>query len=188
MAKLYALSDPELLFLLKTGEATAFTEIYNRHWKFLFTAANNALHHRSDCMDVCQAVFMWLWENREQIEVKTNLQAYLYTAVKYKIANLIRQGKVRETLLDNVLAADIRTEEHLELEVRELENFIAQLVGELPEKCREVFLLSRNERLSHRQISERLGISEKTVDDHITRALKKLRVPLGRLGSLFLFL
>lgn len=188
MSNLYAFSDLELLSLLRTGDATAFTEIYNRHWKFLFTAANNALHHRSDCMDVCQSVFMWLWENREQIEVKTNLQAYLYTAVKYKIANLIRQGKVRETLLDNVLAADIRAEERLDLEVKELKSFISQLVQELPEKCREVFLLSRDERLSHRQISERLGISEKTVDDHITRALKKLRVPLSRLSSIFLML
>ncbi|MFD2871691.1 RNA polymerase sigma-70 factor [Mucilaginibacter ximonensis] len=186
MADIVSLTDLELLSLLKDDEAAAFTEIYNRHWKFLFTAANNALRHRADCMDVCQAVFMWLWENRKQVEVKTNLRGYLYTAVKYKIANLIRQGKVRETLLDNVLTADIRAEEHLDLEVKELKNFIAQLIQELPERCREVFLLSRDERLSHRQISERLGISEKTVDDHITRALKKLRIPLGRLANIFM--
>jgi RNA polymerase sigma factor (sigma-70 family) len=116
------------------------------------------------------------------------LQGYLYTAVKYKIANLIRHGKIRETLLDNLLAADIIAEEIKELEIKELKNFITQLIEELPQRCREVFMLSRDEHLSHRQISERLGISEKTVDDHITRALKKLRTPLSRMATIFLSL
>jgi RNA polymerase sigma-70 factor (ECF subfamily) len=181
-------TDRELLKLLKTGDREAYTVLYNRHWKFLFTAAYNALRHKSDSMDVCQAVFLWLWENRLGINVEINLKGYLYTAVKYKIANLIRQGKVREILLDNLMITDIRTEEINELETKELEHFIARLIEDLPEKCKEVFLLSRNEHLSHKQISERLGISEKTVDDHITRALKKMRAPLDRMAILFLLL
>lgn len=181
-------SDVELIDLLRSGDETAFTELYNRHWKFMFTAAFNALRHKEDSMDVCQTVFLWLWENRLEIAIKTNLKAYLHTAVKYKIANLIRSGKVREKLLDDILLLDIRADEVLELEIKELKNFITQLVGELPDKCREVFLLSRDEHLSHKQISEKLGISEKTVDDHITRALKKLRAPLGKMASIFLFL
>ncbi|MDN5288012.1 MAG: polymerase sigma-70 factor [Mucilaginibacter sp.] len=179
-------TEQELLSLLKAGDEIAFTEIYNRHWKFLFTAAYNALRHKADSMDVCQTIFLWIWENRLQINVKTSLQGYLYTAAKYKIANLLRQGKIRETLLDDVLTTDIVAEEIKDLEIKELKNFIKQLIEELPEKCREVFLLSRDEHLSHRQISERLGISEKTVDDHITRALKKLRIPLSRMATIFL--
>jgi RNA polymerase sigma-70 factor (family 1) len=186
MADYSSLTDLELVDLLRLDNEAAFTCIYNRYWKFLFTASYNALRHKEDSMDVCQSVFLWVWENRQVITIRSNLQAYLYTAVKYKIANLIRNGKVRETLLDDMLAADISADEHIELEVKELKHFIAQLINELPEKCREVFLLSRDEHLSHKQISERLGISEKTVDDHITRALKKLRAPLGKIACIFL--
>jgi RNA polymerase sigma-70 factor (family 1) len=181
-------SDQQLASLLKEGDELAFTEIYNRHWKFLFSAAYNALRHKEDSLDICQSVFMWVWENHKSITITTNLQSYLYTAIKYKVANLIRQGKVRESLLDDVMVSEIRMDEKQELEIKELKHFINQLVNELPDKCRDVFLLSREEHLSHKQIAERLGISEKTVDDHITRALKKLRDPLGKMASIFLFL
>lgn len=183
-----SISDQQLTSLLKEDDELAFTEIYNRHWKFLFSATYNALRHKDDSLDICQSIFMWLWENRKSVVIKTNLQSYLYTAVKYKVANLIRQGKVRETLLDDVAVTEIHADEKLELEIKELKNFINQLVNELPDKCRDVFLLSRDEHLSHKQIADRLGISEKTVDDHITRALKKLRVRLGKMASLFLSL
>ncbi|SFH51197.1 RNA polymerase sigma factor [Pedobacter insulae] len=182
----HAYNDEELLDLMKADDQGAFSEIYNRHWKFLYKAAYYAVKRKEDCMDVCQTVFLWLWENRKTIKVKSNLQSYLYTAVKYKIANLIRQGKIREILIEDMLAHDLQADEISLVEIKELKSFIAQLIDDLPEKCREVFLLSRDEHLSHRQISERLGISEKTVDDHITRALKKLRAPLGRLACIFL--
>src|SRR5690606_30780921 len=90
-------TDEELTVLLRGGDNGAYTEIYNRHWKFLFQAAYRVAHSKEDCYDVCQTVFLWLWENRAQIKPATNLKGYLYTAVKYKIANLIRHGKYRES-------------------------------------------------------------------------------------------
>jgi len=78
------------------------------------------------------------------------------------------------------------TPDNDKLTEEDISRLLDQGIAELPEKCREVFLLSRNEHLSHRQISERLGISEKTVDDHITRALKKLRTPLSKMATIFL--
>jgi RNA polymerase sigma-70 factor (family 1) len=187
MADYQSLNDQELIDFLKAGDHAAFTEIYNRHWKFLYSKAYNTLRNQGDCMDVCQSVFLWVWENRITIHIKVNLRGYLYTAVKYKIANLIRQGKVTVTLFDDVIKA-LPNDETNELEIKELKCFIGQIINDLPEKCRQVFLLSRDEHLSHKQISDRLGISEKTVDDHITRALKKMRAPLGRFASIWLML
>ncbi|WP_285008574.1 RNA polymerase sigma factor [Pedobacter faecalis] len=183
-----AYTDQELVALLKDGDRAAYTEIYNRHWKFLFQAAYRASGRKEDSFDICQAVFLWIWENREHIKPAVNLKGYLYTAVKYKIANMIRNGKYRESLFEDLASVDHRGYEVNELEIKELKSFIAQLIDELPDKCREVFLLSRREHLSHKEIAERLGIAEKTVDAHISKALQKLREPLGRLASIFLMI
>lgn len=188
MDALSTLTDQELTVLLKDGDNDAYTEIYNRHWNFLFKAAYHASRNKEDCFDICQSVFLWLWENRAQINPATNLKGYLYTAIKYKVANMIRNGKYRESLFEDLESIDMRRYQVDELEVKELKNFIAQLIEELPEKCREVFLLSRTEHLSHRQIAERLGIGEKTVDAHISKALQKLRVPLNKLASIFMMI
>lgn len=178
--------DEDLLCLVRNGDRDAFTEIYNRYWKLLFNTAYNVNRNREDSLDVCQSIFLWFWENRSEVKVATSLKAYLQTAVKYKIANLIRNGKVRESLFDDLAKIDLQTYNANELEIKELKCLIAQLCDELPAKCREVFLLSREEHLKHKEIAERLGIAEKTVDDHITRALHKLKTPLSKLASIFL--
>jgi len=188
MANYSSFTDQELIELLREGDYEAFTAIYNRYWKFLFDAAYNANRNREDCLDICQTVFLWVWENRGQVKITTNLKGYLYTAIKYKIANQIRNGKYREGLFDDLERLDTRSYQVNELEIKELKNFIDQLISELPDRCREVFLLSRTEHLSHKEIAERLGISEKTVDAHIIVALKKLKAPLESLAFIFLFL
>jgi RNA polymerase sigma-70 factor (ECF subfamily) len=182
------LSDEELIALVKADDHAAFNAIYDRYWKFLMQAAYQVSRHRADSLDVCQTVFLWFWENRATVRVSASLKGYLYNAVKYKLANLIRNGKVRENLFDKLKIIDVQTHKSNELELKQLESFIRQLIDDLPPRCRAVFLLSRDEQLSHKEIAERLDISEKTVEDHITRALTKLRGPLGRLATIFLYL
>lgn len=182
-------TDDKLIELIReTDDREAFDELYNRHWKYLFTVSFNMLRDRDESMDICQVVFLWLWEHRQTLNIKTSIRGYLYTSVKYKIANFIRKGKVRESFFDELKRVDIDSFQENELEVKELKILIASLVNDLPDKCKEVFQLSRNENLTHKQIAEKLGISEKTVDDHILRALKKLKTPLNRLASIFLML
>lgn len=187
-AKMDAYDDIQLIKLVRSGDRLAFDELYNRHWQLTYTRAFNLLRDREDSLDVCQSVFLWLWENRQAVHIRSTLEGYLYTAVKYKIANLIRHGKVRESFFEEIKHTDTSAFESHDLEVKELKSLIHQLIDELPPKCREVFRLSRQDHLSHKEIAERLAISEKTVDDHITRALKKLRGPLNRLASIFLTL
>ncbi len=181
------LSDRELIALVKADDHAAFNAIYDRYWKFLVQAAYQVSRHRADSLDICQTIFLWFWENRATVHVSASLKGYLYNAVKYKLANLIRNGKVRESRFDKLEIIDVQTYKSNELELKQLENFIRQLIDDLPPRCRAVFLLSRDEQLSHKEIAERLDISEKTVEDHITRALTKLRGPLGRLATIFLF-
>jgi RNA polymerase sigma-70 factor (ECF subfamily) len=127
-------------------------------------------------MDIVQDVFVWIWQQRQQIKVHTSVQAYLKTAVKYKLANYIRSGKVRQDLLDNWVMETTYTHTGQDsAELRELKAIIQQTIEGLPEKCREVFTLSRNHGLTNQQIAEKLGISVKTVENQMTIALRRLR-------------
>lgn len=134
-----------------------------------------------------QELFIWLWEHRTKLDV-ASLKSYLLVAVKFKVANYIRRGKVRQSYFDKLKKMDEPSELLEEsLEVKELMQVISHFTNQLPIKCKEVFLLSREEHLSNKEISERLGISIKTVENQMTIALKKLRTSIAK-TSLFLLL
>lgn len=181
-------SDLEILARLKNGEELAFKIIYDEHWKFLYQKCYNVIQNEADCLDICQNVFMWLWENRQTINLKTNLRAYLFGAVKFKIANLIKRGRAKLIYLEDLPTLNEAFDDDNLIEVKELKQAIDQAIDKLPYKCKEVFKLSRFGHLSHKQIADRLNISEKTVDDHISRAIQRLKVPLSRLSAILVSL
>jgi len=172
--------DDELLAFIKEGDENAFTEIYNRYWETLYRSAFHFLKDRDICMDVLQEVFIWLWNRRTQLQV-TSLKSYLYSAIKYKIANCIRDGKTRGNLY-NTADANLPDISFVDssLEVAELKRIIEQFTESLPDRCKEVFHLSRGEYLNNKEIASKLNISEKTVENQLTIALKRLRLKLNR--------
>jgi RNA polymerase sigma-70 factor (ECF subfamily) len=184
------LTDKELVACLREGDTAAYTQIYTRHWSALYRSAYNVLRDEAMALDVLQEVFAWIWSNKERIEVD-NLRAYLYAAVRFKVANALRDEKYRKgffTVFEQLKDHDPGFNDET-LEVKELKNVIAAFTDSLPEKSREVFRLSRYEQASNKEIANRLGISEKTVENHMTTTLRKLRVILGRLSAyLFFFL
>lgn len=175
MAAYRAYTDEELADLLRQGDHAAYTEIYNRYWEEMLKSAQRILKDREACMDVLQEVFVWLWTHKDEL-VLNSVKAYLLTAVKYQVANFIRNSKVREAYVQRteLLQMDEIYEDDL-LEVKELKAMIVHFTSELPARCREIFGLSRNEHLSNKEIAAKLGISEKTVEMQITIALKRLR-------------
>lgn len=184
MSAFYLYTDSELLDLVKSGDGAAFDEIYQRYWNILFKSAWYLLQDKAACMDVVQDVFVWLWEHRDHV-VLTTLRGYLVMAVRYKAANYLRNSKVRASFMEeSSAAATAGPSEEWMLELKELKAVIAGFTDALPSRCREVFYLSRHEHLSNREIAYRLGISEKTVENQITTALKKLRVRLGSMSVL----
>ena len=134
---------------------------------------------------IVQDVFITLWEKRSAIEVGHEMEAYLTTSVRNRCLNYLRdQKKFDRDLLnfEGLLNDDCQPVDHLE--VAELDNRIRQAVGELPEKCKEIFLLSRFENLKYQQIADKLGLSVKTVETQMSRALSHLRVRLAAYLSL----
>ncbi|SMC46762.1 RNA polymerase sigma-70 factor [Pedobacter africanus] len=176
------LLDKELLDLMKADNEHAFSEIYKRNWKKLYKSALNVLDDHDAALDIVQEVFVWFWNHRADLKIYS-IQSYLFVAVKYKVANYIRKEKVRGAFYERIRLADVaRTFDDTSLEVKELIEFIKDFTADLPERCREVFELSRHENLNNKEIALKLGISEKTVENHLTVALKKLRKKMNDLN------
>lgn len=178
-----SLSDLELTELLRKDDASAFTVIYNRHFDALYVHAYKRLQDRDDAQDVIHELFAHLWNKRKEFEVKGSLSAYLATAVRNKILDIISHQQVESKYVDSLQGfldeghciTDHRVRE------RQMQELIEQGIAELPPKMREVFELSRKHQLSHKQIAEQLNLSEQTVRKQVNNALKILRVKLGLL-------
>lgn len=180
------LSDVQLTNLLKTGDHAAFTEIYNRYWKKMFVLAGQKLDDLDEAKEIVQQIFVRFWERRAELEIQGSLSAYLSVSVKYRIINALDMHYVRKNYMDNLSVTseiDDSTQEWLDFE--EIKERLAILVSDLPEKCRLVFLMSREQGLSQKQIAKELDISEKTVEAHLGKAIKTLKTGLS---SLFLTL
>lgn len=170
-------SDEELIRLLNNDNREAFEALYHRHWFHLYQSAFFILQETAASKDVVQDIFIWLWENRDTLNI-SNVKGYLKAAVRFKVANYIRSGNIRESFfsqLSKLNPGEMAAAADDDVSLKELQNIIHNAILQLPDKCREVYLLSRNEGLTNRQIAERLGISIKTVEAQMSIALKRLR-------------
>ncbi|RXK86504.1 RNA polymerase sigma-70 factor [Filimonas effusa] len=184
----HTMTDKVLLDRLSGGDEGALNDIYLLYWEGLFLSAFNVLKDKAACEDILQDLFLQLWQKRNQIQINSSLSAYLYTAVRYNVFRHIRTGKVRNELFMHIdeRVEGLVTEQMVAAEERELNQKVAQAVAALPEKCREVYILSREEELSHKEIASKLNISTKTVENQITIALKRVRSSLNTLSIVVL--
>ena len=181
------LSDYELLDQFKQGERSAYEEIYHRYWALLFNHARRMLQSDDDAKDLVQDVFSVFWLDGPTLELRTTLDAYLYTIMRYKIFNLIDRKRVRSNYLSSLEDFIRKNEYSGEYRVREkqMEELIEKEIAALPPKMREVFELSRKANLNYREIAEKLNISDNTVKKQMSNALKILRSRLGVIFDLF---
>lgn len=181
------LADKELL--VDPDEHTAFRFLYNRYWEQLYQKAFQRLGNDADSQDCVQEVFISCWKNRLSIEVKESLAPYLFTALKYCIIKKVyrhsKKGIVVPLSVEALAQTTLSTDEFLEY--KELQQLLSQEVDKLPEKMQMIYRLSRNDQLSIAQIADKLQISEQTVKNTLTTALKRLRDNLCRYSNFFLF-
>lgn len=170
--------DDDLIRLMKAGDRSAFESIYNKYWAKLYIAAYNLLRTREAAEDIVQEVLVQLWLKKDSLEI-TSLNAFLYAAVRYKVFDAIRMGKARQHLSYRMeeVTADNATEDNLA--EKELKKILHAHISSLPEKCREIFVLSRQQQLSTKEIARLLRIAPKTVENQLTIAIRRLRSLLG---------
>lgn len=181
-------SEITLISSLKGGDKSALTFIYDKYWKPLFIASYNLLKDKEVCEEIIQDVFVDIWMRREELEIKVSLQSYLYACVRYKVFAEFRKKKIiRVDLFEDLNLRFQHATPETKVMYEELELQISKAVNQLPEKCQKVYKLSRNEQLTHFEIAQKLNISTKTVENHITNALRYLRASLGSVWFALLF-
>lgn len=188
--------DSENFFLhrFKSGDELAFEKIFKSNYNPLVGFCNQFVSDQDKAQSLTQEAFINLWLNREKIETINGIKSFLYTYAKSVCLNYLRHKKVVSKYEDRQL---LQKEEELNrevlesfdfnsLEFTELETLIQQAINELPDKCRQVFMMSRFEGKMNKEISEELNISVKAVEANMTRALKMLRIRLSEYLPAFL--
>lgn len=176
-------SDDALLRLLHEGDTPAFTEIYRKYWESLFRSAYKRLKDKELCKDIVQNIFTDLWNRREEVEIK-DLAAYLHTATRFQVYKQLAKQPLQSEFFqafEEVLSSAFQSDESL-LE-KELLRLVELWISALPEKRRMIFLMHYYEDLSTHEISVRLGISRKTVQNQLNTASTYIRARLAHFLS-----
>ena len=165
---------------LKEGDITAFEMFFRTYYQPLCNYAYSFIHDKDEAEEIVQSTFLSVWEKRDSLEIRTSLKSYLYTMVRNTSLNVIKHEKIKQKYVGEALALEERSHEGVAQAVisSELEERIQQAIQVLPEQCRMVFKLSRFEELKYAEIAEELGISIKTVENHMGKALKIMREQL----------
>lgn len=173
-------NDQDLISLLKYDEQAALKHIYAKYWKQLYLSAYTIIRDDAQCQDIVQDVILQMWIRKNDVVIES-LKSYLFTAVKYKVLTYIKSAGNRKVFIEPGELEKLAGME--ELKDRLAENDINHLVdvniSSLPKRCQQIFLLSRKEYLSNKEIAERMGISVKTVENQMTIALRHLRKSMG---------
>lgn len=166
-----------ILRLIKEGDRLAFRHLFETWFTPLCRFMHLYISEKTVVEELALDLFMHIWENRQTLQIQVSLKSYLFQAARNRCLNELRKQK--NTVSLDEISGEIIDAGVYSLEETELHNLIQEAVLALPDKCREVFDLSRNESLSNREIADRMNISVKTVEAQITKALKRIKSFLG---------
>lgn len=180
------IADSELFELVQQSSYLAFTELYNRHWKYIYSIAYRKTADKDDAFDLTQNVFIEFYEKRNKLVINIPVKNFLRTAIIYKLSNYFRTRGFQEKHYRNFQQYLEQAEETSNLfdslEINENEQafeqmveLIYQTIDEMPEKMKTVFLMSRSEQYSIAEIADELHISSQTVKNQISKAFEKIR-------------
>jgi RNA polymerase sigma-70 factor (ECF subfamily) len=190
-AKRMELENESIATLLAQKDEVAFEQVFKTHFRRLHAYAFTILQDEVEAEEMVQRVFFKLWDRNESLSLTGSVSAYLYRAVHNESLNYIKHQKVRSSHKLHV-AYNMKNEvEHPAKKAiaAELEKKIHSALNELPEQCRTIFQMSRFDEMKYKEIADKLGISVKTVENQMGKALKLLRIKLVEfLTFVFLFI
>ncbi|QNR86853.1 RNA polymerase sigma-70 factor [Pedobacter riviphilus] len=186
MPSLNHVPDIELILLINQEDEQAFTEIYNRYWEKMASYAVRLTKSEEEAADIVQEIFVSIWNRRTTLVVKSTLGAYLIRSTRNLCLRYIERNIHNSDFLDKINEQAVDNSLNIEesISLKELQGNIDLGIAKLPKKMREVYLLSRDEQLSYREIAKKLNIAEGTVKKQVSNAIKIIADSLnGKLSA-----
>lgn len=159
---------------ITSGDKEAFQVLFKNYYAILCLLAKRYTNNMTDAREIVQQLFIGLWEHKNRLNINSSLKSYLFQAVKFNSIRYMQNNRKAGVLVDNIPETNTDSEFHDQIEYAELQERILKTIESLPEQCKLVFMLSRFEQLKHAEIGLRLNITSKTVEAHISKALKIL--------------
>ena len=186
----------ELIKRLAESDEKAFEIIFHAWFDRLVRFCNEYVLEIETARNIAQTVFLKLWERRHLIDENASLKSYVYTIARNECISYLRHLKTENRFYknttalyaDQMLAFDALNElDFARIDIEKIEKIVDETVAAMPERCREVFNMSRHQDLKNREIAEQLGITVKAVEANLTRALKILKENLKDYGPFIFF-
>jgi len=181
--------DFELVRSLQKGDVRAFDRLFAKYGGKLFYLAKGYLGSREEAEGLVQEVFIKVWENRKNIKEHLSFRSYLFTITYNLIRKFFRAKYRKQEFLEEFMKVNsgLTNEETIHIEYVELLEQVDLIVEKLPPRQKQIFKLSREEGLSHKEIARILSLRPKTVENHLHNAMKRIRKHLGKRDLLFMF-
>ncbi|MDF1547585.1 MAG: RNA polymerase sigma-70 factor [Bacteroidales bacterium] len=166
-----------ILRRIQKGDLKAFESLFKELYSPLCLYANKYLQDKDKAEETVQDIFYGIWKNREKLDIRVSFKSYLYKAVQNNCLQQIQHHLVEDKYKQYVKSevAHFHSDPAKEMELQEMNEVIEQTLDSLPERCKEIFSMSRFEGLKYREIAEKLEISTKTVEANMGKALQAFR-------------
>ncbi|REG78444.1 RNA polymerase sigma-70 factor [Algoriphagus antarcticus] len=177
------LNELEIIERIKNDDESAFIEVYELFWKRLFNFGYKKLGKKEIVEGIVQEVFIDFWTRRAKLEIHTSLSSYLFTSVNYRIINQYKSQSIRDKYSAQEKTKGEQNSSSTDEKVlyNDLKSNIKKVVQEFPAQRKKVYQLRFNKGLSYIEIAQNLEISVSTVEKHLMRALKDIRISLREL-------
>ncbi len=169
--------DNELVERLQKGDVEAFDSIYNKYSGKLYVFGFKYLRSKDEAEELVQSIFLKVWENYKKLKKESSFKSYLFTIAYNEICNLFRKRNYQQKFINDSLYENSQSSYEIEtgIDNKSVLDHVHQIINELPEKQKTIFLKSRQEGKSTKEIAEEIGLSPGTVDNYISDALKFIR-------------
>jgi len=177
----------DLVFRVKKSDEKAFNTLFEILWEPMYSYACSILMNDNLTQDIVQDIWVDFWQRRHDLEVKY-MKSYLYKAIRYKCYNHLRDQKFNKIQLEVAGSISVASEVDQNDDVIELSTKINSVISHLPKRCQVIFRLSRINNIDNKEIASKLDISQRSVENQISFALRQLRKELAVAKTLFFFL
>ena len=182
MADIPDKNEKILVAKLRNNDVEAFDLLYHQYSNKLYRFSFSMLKNEEDACEIVQETFFKIWEKRNKIDSSKSFKSFLFSVSYHLIIDQLRE-RLKDQEFRNSLEKYFNKQVNLQenrLDYNTLETEINKAVDELPEKRKQIYRLSREKGLSHKEIAEQMGVKPKTVENQINLALKHIKIRLGK--------